>query len=261
MIRILFIADVFGSPGRRALAHLLPQLKDSHGLDLVVANGENAAGGVGITGNLAQEMFELGVDVITTGNHVWRYREVFDALNRMPRLLRPANYPPGAPGRGACVVRTKSGVEVGVANLMGRVFMTELDDPFRGLQELLDGEFGRAPVRCLDFHAEATSEKQALARRFDGSLSAFLGTHTHVQTADEKVLPGGTAYLTDLGLTGVHDSVIGMDTRTAIERFTTGRPLRIKAAKGDARLQGAIVTIDETTGKATDIQRVDEPAG
>ncbi len=259
MIRILFIADVFGSAGRRALAHLLPQLRESHGLDLVVANGENVAGGVGITGNLAREIFDSGVDVITTGNHVWRYREVFEALNQMPRLLRPANYPPGAPGRGACVVRTPGGVEVGVANLMGRVFMTEMDDPFRCLDDLLAGELGRAAVSCVDFHAEATSEKQALAWQFDGSLSALVGTHTHVQTADERVLPGGTAYITDLGLTGVHESVIGMDRRIAIERFVTGRPMRMKAAKGDARLQGAVVTIDETSGKATGITRVDEP--
>ena len=261
MVRVLFIGDVFGSPGRRCLEELLPDLRRRLGADLVVANAENAAGGLGLNNQQARAMFVQGVDVITTGNHVWKQRDLLPLLEQEPHLLRPANYPQGSPGRGWVRVRTRGGVEVGVVNLEGRTFMSPLDCPFATLETLLAGPLKDLEVICLDMHAEATSEKQALAWHFDGRLSAVLGTHTHVQTADERILPRGTAFITDLGLTGPHQSVIGMEPEAAISRFISQRPAKFQVAKKDPRLQGALVTIDETSGRGLSIERLDEPLG
>jgi len=261
MLKVLFIGDVFGSPGRRCVEKLASPLRERWSLDFMVANGENAAGGLGLTAKLAGELLDCGVDVITTGNHVWKQKDLAPFLKNEPRVIRPANYPPGAPGAGYLLLRAKSGLRVGVVNLEGRLFMSALDDPFRVMDELLAGPLKGVPVVCVDFHAEATSEKQALAWHLDGCVSAVVGTHTHVQTADQRILPGGTAYITDLGLTGPHDSVIGMDPATAITRIASQRPLRFKVAKNNLRLQGALVRIDEKTGRAAEISRVDEELG
>lgn len=258
MLNFLFIGDVFGSPGRKCVEKLAPVLRDRWDLDLIVANGENAAGGIGLTGRLARELLDYGVDALTTGNHVWKHKDLVPLLKQDPRVLRPENYPPDAPGSGYVVLTTKGGVSVAVVNLEGRLFMSALDDPFRTMDRLLKGPLKDVAVVCVDFHAEATSEKQALAWHLDGRVSAVVGTHTHVQTADQRILSGGTAYITDLGLTGPHDSVLGMDPKTAVTRIATQRPLRFKVAKEDPRLQGALVRIDEKTGKAAEITRVDE---
>jgi metallophosphoesterase (TIGR00282 family) len=258
MIKILFIGDVFGAPGRGVLERLLMGLRDRWAVDMVVANGENAAGGLGITPPLARELWGCGVDVITTGNHAWKQREIFPMLDEEPNILRPANYPGPAPGRGHVIYTLESGVRVGVMNLQGRVFMEPLDNPFHAADEILAGPLAQADVVVLDMHAEASSEKQAMGRHLDGRAAVVAGTHTHVQTADEKILPGGTAYISDLGLTGPHASVIGMEPRAALNKFITGMPMRFKAAKKDPRLQGALVEIDEKTGRALGIVRVEE---
>ncbi len=257
MLKLLFIGDVFGEPGRRALERLLPRLREEWAVDLVVANGENAAGGLGLTARLARELWGCGVDVITTGNHVWKQRDLVPLLEDTDRVLRPANFPPGTPGRGQVMVEA-GGARIGVVNLQGRVYMAELDDPFRCLDGLLAGELAGAACVVVDMHAEASSEKQALAWYADGRVAAVVGTHTHVQTADQRILPQGTAFITDLGMTGPHRSVIGMDPAAAIARFTTQRPLRFKVAKGDVRLQGALVELDPDSGRALGIQRVDQ---
>lgn len=261
MLNILFIGDIFGSPGRQCVEKMAPVLRERLALDLIVANGENAAGGIGLTGRLARELLDYGVDVITTGNHVWKHADLIPVLKEDRRVLRPANYPPDAPGSGYIILKTKDGISAAVINLEGRLFMSALDDPFRNMDRIIEGPLKDVAVICVDFHGEATSEKQALARHADGRVSAVVGTHTHVQTADERILPQGTAYITDLGLTGPHDSVIGMDIDTAVTRIATQRPLRFKVAKGDPRLQGALVRVDENSGKAVEIIRVDEPLG
>lgn len=258
MVRMLFIGDVFGSPGRRCLEELLPSLRRRLAADLVVANAENAAGGLGLNDRQAREMFLQGVDVITTGNHVWKQRDLLPLLDSEPHLLRPANYPQGSPGQGWVRARTRSGVEVGVVNLEGRTFMSSLDCPFATLEALLSGPLGGLAVVCVDMHAEASSEKQALAWHFDGRVSAVLGTHTHVQTADERLLPRGTAFITDLGMTGPQESVIGMEPAAAISRFISQRPQKFQVAKRDPWLHGALVTVDEATGRAVGIERVRE---
>lgn len=255
MLKILFVGDIFGEPGRRALERLLPRLRDEMAADLVVANGENAAGGLGLTARLARELWGCGVDVITMGNHVWKQRDLLPVLDEEDRLLRPANFPPNVPGHGQVMVEA-AGAKIGVVNLQGRVYMNELDDPFRCLDALLEGPLAEADCVVVDMHAEASSEKQALAWYADGRVTAVVGTHTHVQTADEKILPGGTAYISDLGLTGPHRSVIGMDPKAAIKRFLTQQPMRFKVAKGDVRLQGALVEVDQDTGLATNIERI-----
>ncbi|MBI4799421.1 MAG: TIGR00282 family metallophosphoesterase [Desulfarculus sp.] len=261
MIRLLFIGDVFGSPGRRCLEVLLPDLRRRWQADLVVVNGENAAGGLGLNHRQASEMFLQGVDVITTGNHVWKQRDLLPLLDSEPHLLRPANYPQGSPGQGWVRARTRSGVEVGVVNLEGRTFMSSLDCPFATLEAILAGPLKGLAVVCVDMHAEATSEKQALAWHFDGQVSAVLGTHTHVQTADERLLPRGTAFITDLGMTGPQESVIGMEPAAAISRFLSQRPQKFQVAKKDPWLHGALVTVDEVSGRAVGIQRVREQLG
>jgi 2',3'-cyclic-nucleotide 2'-phosphodiesterase len=259
IVRILFVADVIGSPGRRVLRQLLHLVRADVGADAVVVNGENAAGGFGITPEAVAEFLELGVDVITTGNHVWDRKEILPLLDAEPRLLRPANYPPGNPGRGAVVVDA-AGVRLGVLNLQGRTFMAAIDDPFRAADALLASLEGSADVIVVDFHAEATSEKQALARYLDGRVAAVVGTHTHVQTADERVQPRGTARITDLGLTGGMDGIIGMKAEISIERQLRGaRGERMQPADGDLQLQGAVVEVDPATGLARSIARVDVP--
>jgi metallophosphoesterase (TIGR00282 family) len=259
MLKILFVGDIFGEPGRRALERLLPRLRDEMAADLVVANGENAAGGLGLTARLARELWGCGVDVITLGNHVWKQRDLLPTLDEEDRVIRPANYPPGVPGHGHVIVEA-AGARIGVVNLQGRVYMNELDDPFRCLDGLLAGPLAKADCVVVDMHAEASSEKQALGWYVDGRAAAVVGTHTHVQTADEKILPGGTAYISDLGLTGPHRSVIGMDPRAAIKRFVTQQPMRFKVAKGDDRLQGALVEVDPSTGLAVSIKRINQAA-
>ncbi|MFQ5896849.1 MAG: TIGR00282 family metallophosphoesterase [Candidatus Methylomirabilia bacterium] len=254
-LTVLAVGDVFGEPGRKALAVLLPRLKREHQVDCCIANVENAAAGHGITPQIAKSFLDGGVDVMTSGNHIWDRREIIEYIARENLLLRPANYPPGTPGVGAIVV--KAGVhKVGVLNLMGRVFLPTIDCPFRKADEALPELRGEAPVIIVDMHGEATSEKQAMGWYLDGRVSAVLGTHSHVQTADERILPGGTAYLTDLGLTGPLESVIGVAREQAIERFLTGMPNRFEPAKGAAQLSGAVVRIDPESGKALEILRL-----
>jgi metallophosphoesterase (TIGR00282 family) len=258
-MRILFVADVVGNPGRRAAKGLLRLVRDQWRIDAVVLNGENSAGGFGINPETVREMLELGVDVITTGNHVWDKSEILPLLDREPRLLRPANYPPGNPGRGSTVVRVGE-VRLAVLNLQGRAFMPPLDDPFRCADALLSELQGEADVVVVDFHAEATSEKQAFSRYLDGRVAAVVGTHTHVQTADERILPRGTAAITDLGMTGGLDGVIGMKAEISIQRqLRQSRGERLQPADGDLHLQGAVVEVDPARGLARSIERVSVP--
>jgi metallophosphoesterase (TIGR00282 family) len=254
-MRILFIGDVVGKGGRRAVIDLLPTFMDE-GVDFIIANGENASGGMGITPQTAEHLLDMGVNCITSGNHIWRKKEVTPFLEREPRLLRPANYPPGAPGRGAGIYATASGTKVGVLNLEGRIFMQPLESPFKTAEEHIASLRKETKVIIVDFHAEATSEKMALGWFLDGEVSAVLGTHTHVQTADERVLPGGTAYITDVGMTGPCDSVIGVKKEIALERFLTMLPNKFEPASGNVELQGVIVEVDEGTGLSNGIRRV-----
>jgi 2',3'-cyclic-nucleotide 2'-phosphodiesterase len=255
-LNILFIGDIVGRTGRQALAHRLDRLVDRNSVDLVVANAENAAAGFGLTAEIARELLGLGIDVLTSGNHIWDKKEIYHTLEDESRLLRPANYPPGLPGRGAGVFATPGGVPVGIINLEGRVFMNNLDCPFRAADLLIEELRSRTKIILVDFHAEATSEKAALAAYLDGRISALVGTHTHVQTADERVLPGGTGYLTDAGMTGSRDAVIGIRKELAIERFLTQLPVRFEVAKKDPVISGVLFTVDEKTGRATGVTRV-----
>lgn len=254
---VLVVGDIHGKPGRRILKAALPRLRKESGAALVVANGENAAGGAGITGDVVREIFDAGVHVITGGNHTWHNRDAYQTLDAEPRLLRPANFPPGAPGHGSTVVEV-DGAAVGVLNLQGRIFMQPIDDPFRTARAELDRLSERAAAVIVDFHAEATSEKIALGWYLDGRVSALVGTHTHVQTADERVLPGGTAYISDVGMTGPRDGVIGMDKDGILERFVTQLPVRFTVAAGPAQLNAVALDIDEQTGRARSIRRIQE---
>lgn len=256
MIRLLMIGDIVGRPGRRALMENLPELVPGEKIDLVIANGENAAGGIGITREVAQELFAAGVDVITTGNHIWDKREVFKYITREDRIIRPANYPPGTPGMGYGCYSTKIGSKVCVLNLSGRVFMPDLDCPFRCADKVLEIVNEQSNIILLDFHAEATSEKAALAHYLDGRVSAVCGTHTHVQTADERILPGGTAYITDVGMTGPWDSVIGVKKKPVINRFLTQLPNRFEVAAGLYQLNAVIIDVNKETGLALNIKRI-----
>ncbi|MGC2433085.1 MAG: TIGR00282 family metallophosphoesterase, partial [Desulfobaccales bacterium] len=229
-MNILFIGDIVGNPGRRAVEELLPRLVDQYFIDLVVANGENASGGIGITPAVADQLFSYGIDVLTSGNHIWKHKEILPYLEETDRLLRPANYPPETPGRGYAVVETAAGEQVGVINLEGRVFMNTIDCPFRTVDRILGLLPKELKVILVDMHAEATSEKQALGWFLDGRVSAVVGTHTHVQTADGRVLPGGTGYLSDAGMTGPVDSVIGMKREIILERFWSQLPQPFKVA-------------------------------
>lgn len=255
-MRILFVGDIFGKPGREIARRAIPALVERESLDLVIANVENAAAGFGITGDLAEAILGYGVDVMTTGNHVWDKKEVLDYFPRQPKLLRPANFPAGAPGRGSWVGRTKTGEPVAVLNLMGRIFMTPLDDPFALALREVEQLRAKTRVIFVDFHAEATSEKVAMGWHLDGRVTAVSGTHTHVQTADDRILPNGTAYITDAGMTGPHDSIIGVTVDAALARFVSGMPSKFEAASGGARLNAIIVSADPATGKATSIERL-----
>ncbi len=253
-MNILFIGDIFGSPGRRIVADHLQDIIATNGIDLAIANAENAAGGFGITPAIAEELFSLGLDVLTSGNHVWDKKELFDYFARQPRLLRPGNYP-DAPGGGVVVLRARNGVDCAVLNLQGRVFMASIDCPFRKADQILASLDPAVKVKFLDFHAEVTSEKIAMGRYLDGRVSAVVGTHTHVPTADTRILPGGTAYQTDCGMTGPYDSVIGVDSQVIIRRFLTGLPVRMEAASKCPELHAVIVDVDEATGQARAIRR------
>ena len=258
-MKLLFIGDVVGSPGRKALAELLPGLRAQHGLDVVVANGENSAGGNGITPDTAAEIYAAGVDVITCGDHLWDQKEVEILLDEDPRFVRPVNYPAGTPGQGSTVIERVGQPTVGVINAQGNTFMRgELDNPFRSVKEEMKKLAPVAPVILLDFHAEATSEKIAMARMLDGHVSVVVGTHTHVQTADEFIFPGGTAFLCDAGFTGPHDSVLGREWEPVVERFLTSQPRRFPVAKDRVLLQGLMVEVDGATGKALTVERVSE---
>lgn len=256
-LKILVVGDVFGNPGRRFLRVVLPPLRREVGADMVIVNGENAAGGMGITEKTAKEVFAAGADVITTGNHVWKYRkEIVPALINEPRLLRPANYPEGTPGSGHYVHDLGGGLKVAVLNLCGRTFMEPLECPFRTADLLVEELRRETPIIVVDFHAEATSEKQAMGWYLAGRVTAVLGTHTHVQTADERILPGGTAYITDIGMTGPRDGVIGMRRDRIIERFVTQLPVRFEVADGPSMLNAVLVEVDPGTGKALGIKRI-----
>jgi 2',3'-cyclic-nucleotide 2'-phosphodiesterase len=255
-MKLLFIGDIFGKPGREIVRRGLPALIEHHAIDFVIANGENAAAGFGITGDIADALFGYGIDVMTSGNHVWDKKEVLEYIPRQPRLLRPANFPAGVPGRGSYLGRTRTGEPVGVVNVMGRVFMTPLDDPFAAVLREIEALRAKTRVIIVDFHAEATSEKVAMAWHLDGRATAVLGTHTHVQTADERLLPKGTACITDVGMTGPHESIIGVTVEAALGRFLTAMPARFEAASGPARLNAAIITADPATGKAPRIERL-----
>lgn len=259
MIRVLFVGDIMGGPGRRSVAAHLEALVDRERIDFVVANVENAAGGFGLTAAVLQELEELPVDVWTSGNHVWDKKEGVPLLDAHPALLRPANYPDGNPGRGWCIEETAGGVPVAVVNLQGQALMAPIDNPFRVADRVLDeirSERDDVRVIVVDMHAEATSEKQAMGWYLDGRVTAVLGTHTHVPTADERVLPGGTAFQTDVGMTGPYESVIGMRPEKVLERFLYNTPRPFEPAKRDLQLRGAIVDADEATGSALAIERV-----
>jgi len=255
-VRILFIGDIVGRPGRELVRQGLQAIVDHHRIDLVIANAENSAAGFGITRDIGEQLLDYGVDVMTSGNHIWDKKEALDYIGIEPRLLRPANYPAGAPGRGSYLVRTRDNVSVGVVNVMGRVFMLNIDDPFAVVLKEIEELKPRARIIFVDFHAEATSEKIAMGWHLDGKVTAVVGTHTHVQTADERVLPRGTAYLTDVGMTGPHDSIIGVEIDAALGRFLTGLPAKFETATGNPRLNAVIVEADEQTGRATDIERL-----
>lgn len=256
-MRILMVGDIAGRVGRGVLAEHLPDLLEQEGVDFCVVNAENTAGGIGLTQETMAELMTLDIDVLTMGNHTWDKREIYGFIDRSPRLLRPLNYPPGTPGRGFGVYESKSGTSVAVFNAMGRVFSgVALDCPFRGLDQALAAIPSEVRVRLLDFHAEATSEKVAMGWYLDGRLSAVVGTHTHIQTADERVLPKGTAYITDLGMTGPVDSVLGMNKEQVLEKFLMQRPVRFEAAGGRGELRGVLIDVDADTGRAREITRV-----
>jgi len=255
---VLFIADIVGQPGRRAVKELLPKLRQEHGVDVVVANGENSAGGSGITVKTAQEIFSAGVDIMTSGDHLWDQKEVMDLLANERRFVRPLNYPPGTPGQGSTLFQAAGLPPVAIINLQGRTFMPPLDNPFPCAAAEVERLRRTTNLIFVDFHAEATSEKVALARMLDGRVSAVIGTHTHVQTADEQIFPGGTAFLCDAGFTGPHESVIGRQIEPIIRRFLTSMPQKFEVADGRVLLQGAVIEIDGDNGRAVSIQRVSE---
>jgi 2',3'-cyclic-nucleotide 2'-phosphodiesterase len=257
-MKILFIGDIVGKPGRRAVRELLPAICDDYRIDFIIANCENAAAGFGVTGEIVEELFDDRIDVLTSGNHIWDKKEVMQFVEDYETLLRPANYPKGAPGRGSVVMPTDCGIPVGVINLAGRVFMHPLDCPFRTVDREIERMKGKTRIIIVDMHAEATSEKIAMGWYLDGRVTAVLGTHTHVQTADERILPGGTAYVTDVGMTGPFDSVIGIKKDAILQRFLLQIPNKFDVAKEDVRLQGAIIEISPD-GSAAGVERLNVP--
>jgi len=255
-VNILVIGDIIGKPGRKAVINLLPKLKREYRLDLVIANGENAAGGMGITPEIVEELYASGINVITSGNHVWKHKEIYGTLDKDPALLRPANYPPRVPGKGSGIFFTEKGDKVGVLNLMGRVFLAELDCPFRKADEEIEKLSQETKVIVVDMHAEITSEKTAMGWYLDGRVSAVVGTHTHIPTADERILPKGTAYITDIGMVGSLNSVIGVKKELALKRFLSQIPIRFEVEKENIYLQGVVISIDAKTGRAKKIERI-----
>lgn len=258
-MRILFIGDIVGKPGRKAIAELLDDVIENYRVDFTIANGENAAGGMGITPDVAIELMGQGIDLLTSGNHIWAKKEIIPFLDKEERILRPANYPPHVPGRGTGIFQTKRGEKIGVINLEGRVFMKHLECPFRTGEREIEVLKRETPIIFVDFHAEATSEKVAMGWFLDGKVTAVLGTHTHVQTSDEKILDGGTAYITDVGMTGPLDSVIGIKKQIAVNRLLTQIPWKFDVATDEIEMQGVVIEIDPSTGKAKEIQRVKIP--
>ena len=256
MIRLLFIGDIVGRPGRELVRQGLQAIVERHQIDLVIANAENSAAGFGITREIGDQLLDWGVDVMTSGNHIWDKKEALDYIGTEPRLLRPANFPAGAPGNGSYLARTRDGRSVGVVNVMGRVFMLSIDDPFQVVLREIEALKQRTRIVFVDFHAEATSEKIAMGWHLDGRVTAMVGTHTHVQTADERILPKGTAYLTDVGMTGPHDSIIGVEVAAALNRFLTALPQKFETATGNPRLNAVVIEADEQTGRATHIERL-----
>jgi len=256
LIKVFFIGDIIGRPGRIAVKELLPDIREKRAIDFVIANGENAAGGFGITPAIAEELIDLNIDVITSGNHIWDKKEIIDYIKDKRWLLRPANYPEGAPGFGWSILKTKSDVKIGIINLCGRVFMDNLDCPFRTAREVIKEVVRDTSIIILDMHAETTSEKAAMGWFLDGKISAMIGTHTHVQTADERILPQGTAFITDAGMTGSINSVIGMQKEIVLERFLTQMPKKFEVAAKDIAMQGVVVSIATETGKAATIERI-----
>ncbi|MGQ0809921.1 MAG: TIGR00282 family metallophosphoesterase [Nitrospiraceae bacterium] len=255
-MKIIYIGDIMGEPGRRAISRTLPKLVSQHTIDVVIGNGENVAGGFGITPDLVHELFDLGLSVITTGNHAWDKKEILDFIPHESRLLRPANYPSGAPGRGSVVIDTAAGERLAVLQVMGRAYMPALDCPFQIARREVARLRTETAAIIVDMHAEATSEKMAMGHFLDGDVTAVVGTHTHVQTADEQILPKGTAYITDIGMTGPVHSVIGIKKELAIEKFLTGMPRRFEVATGPAVLCAVMVELDTRLGKALSIQRI-----
>lgn len=256
MLNILFIADIVGKPGLEITTKLLPRLKEKYHIDFCIANGENGCEGKGLTQKIARQYFSLGIDVITSGNHIWNNRDIFEMLKSSTRIIRPLNYPDGNYGQGVTVLEIRNNIKIGVVNLQGRTFMFPLECPFRKGLEAVKKMQKETNIIIVDFHAEATAEKMALGWYLDGKVSAVLGTHTHVPTADERILPNGTAYMTDVGMTGPTDSVIGLRKELAIKRFIYQTPVRYKPAEDNLQLCAAVVSVDETTGKATNIERL-----
>ena len=256
-MKILFIGDIVGQPGREAVKQLLPELKKEYNFDFTIANAENVAGGSGITPKVTQELLDSGIDVLTSGDHIWKRKEILQIIDSEPRLLRPINFPAGSPGRGSGVFKTKKEeIKVGVIDILGCVFMEALDCPFRTARAEIDRLCPQTKIIIVDIHAEATSEKVALGWYLDGLVSAVLGTHTHIQTADERILPHGTAYITDIGMCGPVDSVIGRRVEDVLMRFITKIPTRFEVASSNIQLQGVVLDIDENIGKATSIVRI-----
>jgi len=253
-MNILFVGDIFGQPGRVAVGKIIPLLKKKHKIDFVIVNGENAAGGIGITADTARELFDYGVDVITTGNHIWKQKDIIEYIKSEPNLVRPLNFPPETPGKGSVVIE-KKGLKVGVINILGRIFMSEIDCPFRVAAEEIKNISKQTPIIIVDIHAEATSEKKAIGWFFDGLVSAVVGTHTHVQTADERILPSGTAYISDVGMTGSMDSVIGIKREIAIRRFLTQLPIKFEVAQDNVQMNAVLLSINKK-GKANSIKRI-----
>jgi metallophosphoesterase (TIGR00282 family) len=255
-MNILFLGDIVGRPGRELIRKGLRPLIEHHGVDVTIANAENAAAGFGVTKDIGDSLLEWGVDVMTSGNHIWDKKEVLGYIDNEPRLLRPANYPAGVPGRGSYLAHTGDGRAVGVVNVMGRVFMLNIDDPFAVVLQELDKLRHKTRVIVVDFHAEATSEKIAMGWHLDGKATLVVGTHTHVQTADERILPNGTAYMTDAGMTGPHDGIIGMEREPSLARFLNGMPSKFEPATGNPRLNGLLVGADDRTGRALSVTRL-----
>jgi len=255
-VKVLLIGDIVGKPGRNAISALLPGIVGQYGADIVIANCENAAGGFGVTRKVVDELYHNEIDILTSGNHIWDKKEISSFIDDYETLLRPANYPEGTVGSGSVTIKTRLGISLGVLNLEGRVFMRPLDCPFRIANREIDKLKRETDIIIVDMHAEATSEKEALGWFLDGKVSAVLGTHTHVQTADERVLPGGTAYITDVGMTGPHDSIIGAKKDAVFQRFLTQVPTKIEAASEDIQLNGVIIEADYDSGKALSIKRI-----